>query len=106
METGEGRFRRTDRYKKTRRDLRAELLALRYELEQFDKALGDGPTSITARAALDHAYSALQEGEQAWEDSRRAGGLLEAQRKIDIARDAFETSVQAHTRRRRARTGA
>ncbi len=70
METKTGRFRRTHAFTQTRRGLKGELLALRYELELLDEALRAGPAPDAARLALDYAFTHLRAAEHAWQ----AGG--------------------------------
>jgi hypothetical protein len=97
-----GRFRRTDRFVATRRSLRGEVLALRYELELLDEALCAGSTPASARTALGHAFTHLRAAEHAWQDVRQPADLLLIVERIDDARDALEASVAARARGARA----
>lgn len=106
MKTRGRRFLRTDRFVATRRSLRGEILALRYELELLDEALRAGPTSLSARAALDHAFIHLRAAERAWQESREPADLLVAVTRIDASRDALEASVAARAGRSGTRARA
>ena len=55
MESGRGRFRRADQLERARRSLRADILALRRELELLAEVLRTGPTPVAARAGALHA---------------------------------------------------
>ena len=103
METPAGRFRRTHRFVDTRRGLRGELLALRFELELLDQALGTGETPTSARVALGDAFTHLRAAERAWQDFRQSSDLSLIVAQIDASRDALEASVAA---RRKAGAGA
>jgi hypothetical protein len=100
METKTGRFRRTHRFVQTRRGMRGELLALRYELELLDEALRVGSAPAAARAALDDAFTELRGGERAWREARGPADLRLVIPRIDAARDALETSVAARSGKR------
>ena len=106
METREGRFRRTHRFVDTRRGLRGELLALRYELELLDDALGTGSTPESARVALGYAFTHLRAAEHAWQQLRHSADLSLIVDQIDASRDALEASVAARAGRRGARAEA
>jgi hypothetical protein len=103
MESGSGRFRRRDQAQQIRRRLRADILALRQELELLDEALRAGPTPISARAALDHALAALRRAERAWHESRAPLDLPEVDRQLEEAREALQASLDALARRSDAR---
>ena len=99
METTAGnRFRRHDRFTQTRRGLRGEILALRYELELLDEALHAGPAPISARVALSQAFTHLRAAEHAWQIVRQPADLLVIISRVDNARDALEASVAARAR--------
>jgi hypothetical protein len=95
MESGRGRFQRAGEAEKTRRGLRAELLALRHELEMLDEVLRAGPTPISARAGLDHSFFSLRAAERAWRESRQPGDLLVVVKKLEDARDALGAALDA-----------
>ena len=95
MEIRAGRFRRTHRFVRTRRSLRGEVLALRYELELLDEALSAGPTPDSARRALDYAFTHLRAAERGWQELRRPGDLHLVITHLDASRDALEASVAA-----------
>ena len=102
VEAGRGRFRRPDEAEAARRALRAEILGQRRELELLDEVLRAGPTSISARAALDRAFFHLRAAERAWRASREPGDLLTVVDNLAAAREALEASLEAQQRRRRA----
>jgi hypothetical protein len=104
MESGRGRFRRADEAEETRRGLRAEILALRRELELLDEVLQAGPTPISARAALDRSFFALRAAERAWRDSRLPSDLLAVVNQLGVAREALGAALEALARSR-ARAG-
>jgi hypothetical protein len=106
METRTGRFRRAHQFAQTRRGLRGEILALRYELELLDEALGAGSPPDSARVALDYAFTHLRAAERAWQESRRPADLHLVITQIDASRDALEASVAARAGRRGTRAGA
>ena len=106
METREGRFRQTHRFVDTRRGLRGELLALRYELELLDEALHAGSTPDSARVALGYAFTHLRAAERAWQAFRHTADLNLIVDQIDASRDALEASVAARASRRGARAEA
>jgi len=101
METRTGRFRRTHRFDQTRRGIRGEILALRYELEHLDEALRATPAPGSARAALDYAFMHLRAAEHGWQAIRRPADLPLVVTQIDAARDALEASVAARAGRLR-----
>ena len=101
MENRTGRFRRTHRLVQTRRGLRGEVLALRYELELLDEALRAGPTPLSARVALDYAFTHLRAAERAWQDVHQPADLDLVVAQLDASRDALETSVAVRAGRRR-----
>ena len=106
MKTREGRFQRTHRFVDTRRGLRGELLALRYELELLDDALGAGSTPDPARVALGYAFTHLRAAERAWQEFRHAADLSLIVNQIDASRDALEASVAARAGRHGTRAEA
>jgi hypothetical protein len=106
METTRGRFRRTHRFAQTRRGLRGEVLALRYELELLDEALRAGSTAASARVALDYAFTHLRAAERAWQGVRQHADLDLVVVQIDASRDALEASVAARAGRRGPSAGA
>jgi hypothetical protein len=93
METRTGRFRRTHGFAHTRRGLRGEILALRYELELFHEALRAAPAPHLAHVALEYGFVHLRAAEHAWQESRRPGDLPLVLTQIDAARDALEASI-------------
>ena len=93
METTRGRFTRTHRFVRTRRGLRGEVLALRYELELLDEALLAGATPASARVALDYAFTHLRAAERAWQQVLRPADLDLVVAQLDASRDALEASV-------------
>ena len=105
METRAGRFPRTHRFIHSRRGLRGEVLALRYELELLDEALRAGSTSGSARVALDYAFTHLRAAERAWQEVRRPADLDLVVAQIDASRDALEASVAARAGQRGTRAG-
>jgi hypothetical protein len=100
METTKGRFQRTHRFVRTRRGLRGELLALRYELEMLDEAMRAGPAPISARVALDYAFTHLRAAEHAWQEGRRTTDLDVVIARVDASRDALEAAVAVRAGRR------
>jgi hypothetical protein len=102
MESGRGRFQRAGEADKTRRGLRAELLALRRELELLDEVLRTGPTPISARAGLDHSFYSLRAAERAFRESRQPADLLVVVKQLEDARDALGAALDALARRGRA----
>jgi len=105
METKEGRFRQTHRFVHTRRGLRGELLALRYELELLDEALASS-TPDSARVAIGYAFTHLRAAERAWQQFRHSADLGLIVDQIDASRDALEAAVEARTGRREIRARA
>ena len=103
METTTGRFRRTHPFVRTRRGLRGEVLALRYELELLEEAQRVGATPDSARVALGYAFTHLRAAERAWQELRRPADLCLVVTQIDASRDALEASVNA--RRQSERVG-
>ncbi len=99
MESGRGRFRRTDQLERARRSLRAEILALRHELELLAEVLRTGPTPISARAALDHAFFCLRAAERTWRGSRDPVDMPAIVAELDDARGALQESLDALARR-------
>jgi hypothetical protein len=99
METRTGRFRRTHQFTQTRRGLKGELLALRYELELFDEALRAAWTPAPARVALDYAFTHLRAAEHAWRAMYRPADLRLVITQIDASRDALEAAVAARAGR-------
>ncbi|MEO8688376.1 MAG: hypothetical protein ABI611_09160 [Solirubrobacteraceae bacterium] len=95
MKTKTGRFERTHRFVQTRRGARAELLALRYELELLDEALRAAPAPASARVALDLAFTRLRAGERTWLEAHGPADLPLIVTQIDASRDALEASVAA-----------
>ena len=106
METQSGRFRRTHPFTPTRRGLKAELLALRFELELLDEALHACATPDTARVALDYAFTHLRAAEHDWQVAWRPTDVRLMITQLDAARDALEAAVAARTGRLGARVGA
>ena len=104
MESGRGRFRRGDEMGDARRELRSEIRGLRRELELLDDVLDAGPTPLSARAALDHAFFNLRGAEREWRSSREHADLHAVVRQLEGTRDALEASLEA-LRRRAARAG-
>ena len=102
MEIKGKRFRRNDRLVATRRSLRGEILALRYELEHLDEALRAGSASASARVALEQAFRHLREAEHAWQAVQQPADMLVIIGRLDEARDALEESVAARARGARA----
>jgi hypothetical protein len=102
MEIRTGRFRRTHRFDQTRRELRGEVLALRYELELLQEALVAGCPPDSAGVALGSAFTHLRAAERAWQESRLPGDLNLVVTQIDASRDALEASVAARAGRQRA----
>jgi len=96
---------RTHRFVRSRRGLRGEVLALRHELELLDEALRTGPTSGSARVALDYAFTHLRAAERAWQEVRRPADLDLVVAQIDAARDALDASVAQRAGRPRTRAG-
>ncbi len=105
MESGSGRFRRRNQIEQARRGLRSEILALRRELELLEEVLRAGPTPISARAALDHAFFCLRAAERAWRGSRDPGHLPKVDTELVEAREALRACLDALTRRA-ARAGS
>ena len=101
-----GRFRRTHAFTQTRRGLKGELLALRYELELLDEALRAGSTPDAARLALDYAFTHLRAAEHAWQAMWRPAELRLVVTQIDASRDALEAAVAARAGRLTTRVGA
>ena len=101
MESGRGRFRRAE---DARRELRAEILGLRRELELLDEVLRSGPTPLSARASLDRAFFAIRAAERAWRESRVPGDLMLIVRQLETSRAALDASLEA-LRRRAASAG-
>jgi hypothetical protein len=99
MESGSGRFRRSDQLEQARRSLRAEILALRHELELLDDVLRTGPTPIAARAARDHALSCVRAAERAWRGSRDPSDLPAVITALENARTALQESLDSLARR-------
>jgi hypothetical protein len=95
METTTGRFRRTHPFVRTRRGLRGEVLALRFELELLEEAQRVGATPDSARIALGYAFTHLRAAERAWQELRRPADLCLVVTQIDASRDALEASVNA-----------
>jgi hypothetical protein len=106
METRTGRFRRTHGFAHSRRGLRGEILALRYELERFDEALHAAPAPQLARVALDYAFTHLRAAERAWQECGRPGDFPLVLTQIDAARDALEAAVATRAGRLGASAGA
>ena len=106
METREGRFPRTHRFDDTRRGLRGELLALRYELELLDDAMHAGSTPDSARAAIGYAFTHLRAAERAWQAFRNSADLSLIVDQIDASRDALEAAVAARAGQRGTRARA
>jgi hypothetical protein len=105
MESGSGRFRRADQLERTRRSLRADILALRHELELLAEVLRTGPTPISARAALERAFFCLRAAERTWRGSRDPADLPKVVNELDDARRALQASLDALSRRS-ARAGS
>jgi hypothetical protein len=99
METKTGRFPRSHRFTQTRRGLKGELLALRYELELLDEALRAAWTPEPARAALDAAFTQLRAAEHAWQEMFRPADVRLIITQIDASRDALEAAVAARAGR-------
>ncbi len=99
MESGSGRFRRTDQLYRARRSLRAEILGLRRELELLAEVLRTGPTPISARAALDHAFFCLRAAERTWRGSRDPAELPKVVTELEDSRRALQESLDALARR-------
>ena len=105
MEAGGGRFRRADQLERARRSLRADILALRHELELLDDVLRTGPTPISARAARDRALYSVRVAERAWRGSRDPADLPAVITALEEARQALAESLESLarcTRRTRA----
>jgi hypothetical protein len=97
------RFRRNDRLVATRRSLRGEILALRYELELLDEALHAGSGAPpSARVALEYAFTHLRAAEHAWQAVQVPVDMLVIVGRLDEARDALEASVAARASGTRA----
>ena len=95
-----GRFRRTHRFVQTRRGVRGELLALRFELELLDEAMrAQARRPVAARAALDYAFTHLRAGERTWQSARGPADLRRVVTQIDASRDALEAAVAARAGR-------
>ena len=105
METLTGRFRRTHRFVHTRRGVRGELLALRFELELLDEAMRAGAAPRAARVALDYAFTHLRAGERTWQSARGPADLRRVVTQIDASRDALEAAVAARAGRLGTRAG-
>jgi hypothetical protein len=105
METKTGRFRHTHQFVTTRRGVRGELLALRFELELLDEALRTGPAPDVARVALDYAFTHLRAGERTWQTARGPADLRLIITQIDASRDALEAAVAARAGKRKAKAG-
>jgi hypothetical protein len=99
MESGSGRFRRTDQLARARRSLRADILALRRELEMLDDVLRAGPTPISARAARDRSLHSLRVAELGWRGSRDPADLPTVVSALEDARTALQESLDALARR-------
>jgi hypothetical protein len=93
METGRGRFRRADQADDARRDLRADVLALRNELELLDEALRSGAARWSGRAPLGPSFTALRAAERAWREARGPGDLLGVATQLEAARAALEATL-------------
>jgi hypothetical protein len=106
MRTKTGRFQRSQRFVQTRRGVRSELLALRYELELLDEALRVGSAPEAARVALDYAFTHLRAGERTWQEARGAADVHLIITQIDASRDALEASVEARAGSRGTRADA
>jgi hypothetical protein len=104
MESGSGRFRRVDQLERARRSLRADILALRRELELLAEVLRTGPTPIAARAELERAFFCLRAAERTWRGSRDPADLPQIVTELDDARGALQDSLDA-VARRSARAG-
>jgi hypothetical protein len=102
MESGRGRFRRSEGGEDARRELREEILGLRRELELLDEVLNAGPTPLSARAALDRSFFFLRTAERAWRGSRQPGDLMIVVRRLEGARAGLDDALEA-LRRRAAR---
>jgi hypothetical protein len=105
MET-RGRFQRTHRFVRTRRGLRGEVLALRYDLELLDEAMRAGAAPSSARIALDSAFIHLRAAEHAWQDGRQTTDLDVVVTRLDASRDALEAAVAVRASRRRTHVRA
>ena len=105
MESGSGRFRRRNQIEQARRGLRAEILALRHELELLEEVLRAGPTPISARAARDRSLHSLREAELGWRGSRAPTDLSTVVSALEDARSALQDSLDALSRRA-ARAGS
>ena len=88
-----GRFWRTHPFGQTRRGLRGEILALRYELELLDEALRAGGPPGSARVALEYAFTHLRSAEHAWQAICRPADLPLVLTQLDASRDALEAAV-------------
>jgi nucleotide-binding universal stress UspA family protein len=99
MEVGSGRFRRADQLEQARRSLRADILALRRELELLDEVLRTGPAPISARAARDHALYSVRSAERSWRGSRDPSDLPSVVTALEESREALEESLEALARR-------
>ena len=99
MESGGGRFRRTDQLDRARRSLRTEILGLRHELELLAEVLRTGPTPISARAALDHAFFCLRASERTWRSSRDPAELPGVVAALEDSRAALQESLDSLARR-------
>jgi hypothetical protein len=106
METKTGRFGRTHRFAQTRRGLKGELLALRYELELLEEALRAASTAGAARVALGYAFLHLRAAEHAWQAMSLPADLRLVITQIDASRDALEAAVAARAGRLGASAGA
>ena len=95
MATSTGRFRRTHRFDQTRRGLRGEILALRYELKLLDDALRADSAPRSARVALEYAFTHLRAAEHGWQAICRPADLPLVVTQIDASRDALEAAVAA-----------
>ena len=106
MESGSGRFRRADQLERARRSLRADILALRRELELLAEVLRTGPTPISARAALDQAFFCLRAAERTWRGVARSRRPAEGRQPSSrTPAGALQESLDALARRA-ARAGS
>jgi len=106
MATPAGRFRRPHPFDQTRRGLRGEILALRYELELLDEALRADSAPRSARVALDYAFTHLRAAEHGWQAICRPADLSRVVTQIDASRDALEAAVRARAGRLKTHANA
>jgi hypothetical protein len=95
MKARTARFRRHPEPGHTRRSLRGEILALRYELELLEEATTASASPHAAHLALEYAFTHLRAAERAWQGICRPADLPVVLTQLDAARDALEASLAA-----------